>query len=212
MQDDTTSWLPLFPLKAVLFPGGILPLRIFEARYVDMVSECMRNHTPFGVVLIRSGEEVGEAALPEAVGTLAHITDWDMQAVGVMGIRVVGGERFRITDTRVGSNQRLEAKYETIAPDSESAVDEQVLACATALRTVIDDFENRGHDAEGEKFLSPFARPFQLANASWVANRWCEILPISLAARQKLLELEDGQSRLNVVHRYLVQHKILHAA
>src|SRR5688572_2943404 len=103
----TDSWLPLFPLKTVLFPDGILPLKVFEARYIDMVRECMKNNVPFGVVLIRSGQEVGAAAVPEEVGCLAHITGWDMQNPGVMMLRTLGGDRFRIIETRHLPDQRL---------------------------------------------------------------------------------------------------------
>jgi Lon protease-like protein len=208
MPDDL-PWLPLFPLKAVLFPDGILPLKVFETRYIDMVSECMKAGAPFGVVLIRSGQEVGPAAEPESVGCLARITDWDMPELGVMNLRVQGGERFRILDTRVLDDQRMEARYETIPADAEVAVDEVHVQCAKTLKIVIDDIENRGRAAQGEGYLSPFSQPIQLESASWVANRWCEILPIPLKARQKLLELDDAPSRLSLIHQYLQQHKII---
>lgn len=203
------SWLPLFPLNTVLFPGGVLPLKVFETRYVDMVRECMKNDSAFGVVLIKSGQEVGLAAEPDTVGCLANITQWDMQDLGVLLLRTQGGERFRIIETRVLGDQRLEARVEMINPDAAAAVSDIHLSCAKALKLVIDDINAKGRAEQGEAFISPFAQPAQLDSTSWVANRWCEILPIPMKARQKLLELENAQSRLAIVHQYLQQHKIL---
>jgi len=203
------AWLPLFPLNTVLFPGGLLPLKVFEARYTDMVRECMKEDRPFGVVRIKSGQEVGMAAEPEEVGCFAHIEQWDMQELGVLLLRTKGGERFRILETRVLPDQRLEARIEMIAPDAAVGVSDVHVHCATALKLVIDDIHLKGRAKQADAFASPFALPLQFDNAGWVANRWCEILPIPLKARQKLLELEDAQSRLTIVHQYLQQHKIL---
>jgi len=203
------DWIPLFPLKTVLFPSGILPLKVFETRYIDMVRDCMKNNAPFGVVLIKSGQEVGAAAEPENIGCLAHITDWDMQELGVMMLRTRGGERFRILETRVLPDQRLEARIEMIAADSIIPVSDIHVVCAKTLKIVIDDITTRGRAELGDEFISPFSDPIQLDSASWVANRWCEILPIPLAARQKLLELEGAESRMSIVHKYLQQHQII---
>ena len=203
------SWLPLFPLKTVLFPEGVLPLKVFEARYIDMVRECMRNDAPFGVVLIKSGQEVGAAAEPEEVGCLAHITGWDMENLGVMMLRTEGGERFRIRERRVLPDQRLEARVDLIAPDSAVPASDIHVTCARTLKIVIDDVNAKGRAEHGTEFVSPFSQPIRLDSASWVANRWCEILPIPLKARQKLLELDNAESRLSIIHQYLVQHRIV---
>jgi uncharacterized protein len=205
----TDSWLPLFPLKTVLFPDGVLPLKVFEARYIDMVRECMKSDAPFGVVLIKSGQEVGTAAEPEEVGCLAHITGWDMENLGVMMLRTQGGDRFRIRETRVLPDQRLEARVDLIAPDSTIPASDVHVTCAKTLKMVIDDVNEKGRAERGADFISPFSQPIRLDSASWVANRWCEILPIPLKARQKLLELLDAESRLSIIHQYLVQHKIV---
>lgn len=209
MNLNDRGWTPLFPLKTVLFPDGILPLKIFETRYIDMVRESMKSGAPFGVVLIKSGQEVGAAADPETTGCLARITDWDMQDLGVMLLRVQGGERFRILETRILQDQRLEARIEAIANDPETPVNDIHVRCAKALKIVIDDIQNRGLSEQGDSFISPFSQPIQLESASWVANRWCEVLPIPLKARQKLLELPDAQTRLSLVHQYLQQHRII---
>jgi len=206
---NNDSWLPLFPLNAVLFPLGLLPLKVFEARYTDMVRDCMQNETPFGVVLIKSGSKVGAAAEPEAVGTLAHITEWDMENLGVLLLRTKGGARFRIRQTRLLSDHRLEAQVDFLPQDEQAPVNDMHLQCAKTLKIVIDEINAKTRAEQGPRYASPFAQPLKLDDAGWVANRWCEILPIQLKARQKLLELDDAQSRLSVVYRYLLQHKIL---
>lgn len=208
---DKNAWLPLFPLNTVLFPDGVLPLKVFEARYIDMVRDCMKREVPFGIVLIKSGQEVGVAAVPETVGCLAHIRQWDMPSLGVLLLRTQGGERFSIVETRVLADQRLEARIEMMAPDSAIPISDIHVSCAKTLKIVMDDItaKARADITDGQEFLSPFADPIQLGNAGWVANRWCEILPISMKARQKLLELPDAESRLTVVHQYLQQHNIV---
>ena len=206
---NNDSWLPLFPLNTVLFPQGVLPLKVFEARYTDMVRDCMQSDTPFGVVLIKSGSEVGAAAEPEAVGTLARITKWDMENLGLLLLRTEGGARFRIRATRVLPDRRLEAQVDLLPPDEAAPVSNMHVQCAKTLKIVIDEINAKTRAEQGPEFASPFAQPLKLDDAGWVANRWCEILPIPLKARQKLLELDDAQSRLSVVYQYLQQHKIL---
>lgn len=206
---DQTNWLPLFPLNAVLFPGGVLPLRVFETRYIDMVRECLKNESPFGIIKIQSGQEVGMAAQPEQVGCLARITQWDMQDLGVLLISLQGEEKFRIVETRVLRDQRLEARVDMMPAETTAPITGMHLSCATALKLVIEDINLRGTREQGASFVSPFAQPAQLDDTAWVANRWCEILPIPLMARQKLLELESAESRIAIVYQYLQQHKII---
>jgi Lon protease-like protein len=203
------DWLPLFPLNTVLFPGGVLPLRVFEARYVDMVRQCMKEDAPFGVVRILSGQEVGVAAEPDAVGCLARIVQWDMQDLGVLLLQTEGGARFRIRQTRILADQRLEARVDMIADDPAVPVSAAHVDCARALKVVIDDVDRKGHEDRGSEFVSPFTHPPRFDDAAWVANRWCEILPIPLDARQKLLELEGADKRLTIVHQFLQQHRIV---
>lgn len=203
------AWIPLFPLNAVLFPNGILPLKVFETRYIDMVKECMKQETPFGVVLIKSGQEVGAPAEPEDVGCMAHIVQWDMEGLGILMLRTQGGERFRILATRVSADNRLEGRIEMFSEDDTSSITDVHMSCAKALKLVTDDINAKGRAEHGHAFESPFALPLQFDNAGWVANRWCEILPIPLKARQKLLELDSAQSRLAIVHQYLLQHRII---
>ncbi len=211
---DDARWIPLFPLKTVLFPGGVLPLRVFETRYVDMVRTCMKSDAPFGVVAIRSGSEVGNAAEPHSVGTFAHIVDWDMADLGVLLLNTRGGERFRILEMRTRPNQLIEARTEPV-PDDRAPGDapddggDALPMCANVLRVVIDDLLQRARDGADESFISPFPEPHRLDDAGWVANRWSEMLPIPLNEKQRLLEMPDPATRLHRVAQYLQENGVL---
>ena len=207
-----TAWLPLFPLKTVLFPGGVLPLRVFETRYVDMVRACMKTESPFGVVAIRTGTEVGMAAEPYAVGTHAHIVEWDMPELGVLLLKTRGGTRFRILETRVQNNQLLEARTEPLDSDETNPAEysENALAvCSRVLRVVMDELLERANAEAGSGFVNPFPEPHQLDHVGWVANRWCEMLPIDHDEKQSLLEIADDGERILRVEAYLQQNGVL---
>jgi Lon protease-like protein len=186
--------LPIFPLNTVLFPGGLLPLRIFEARYMDMTGDCMKRGAPFGVCLIREGREAGSPAVPEQVGCLAHITDWDMQELGVLQIATQGGQRIRLLERRVATGGLVRATVETIAPEPDAALPDTFTPCADLLRMIVADRTD-----------NVFAEPHRFDDCAWVGYRLCEILPVPLAAKQKLLELTDSRSRLEILLRYLEQ-------
>jgi Lon protease-like protein len=204
-----TRWLSLFPLNTVLFPDGVLPLKVFEPRFVDMVRDCMKEDLPFGIIRISSGDEVG--ALPEIdkVGCVANILNWDMEDLGVLLLQVSGGPRFRILETRELPGPRLEARVALIDPDAPQPPSEMLLDCARALKTVIDDINARERKEQGDRYVSPFPATSHFDDTAWVSNRWCEILPIPHTARQKLLELDNSTSRLTIIYQYLQQHKIL---
>lgn len=205
--------LPLFPLNAVLFPGGVLPLRVFEARYMDMVRRCMKSASPFGVVLITKGGEVGAAAATESVGTLAQIVAWDMPQFGLLHLRAIGGARFRIEHTEVQPDGLQVGSVETLAPDEDLPLPRQYRPCADLLQRVIADVDSQrqeDRDVAGDPIKSiPFEPPFRLESSVWVGNRLCEFMPIPLGARQKLMELQDSLSRLDLVDRFLRQHGVL---
>jgi Lon protease-like protein len=211
---DNASWIPLFPLKTILFPDGVLPLRVFETRYVDMVRTCMKADAPFGVVAIRTGTEVGAAAEPHTVGTFAHIVDWDMADLGVLLLNTRGGERFRILETRTRPNQLIEARTEAVPDalvpnDTTDDGDNTLPMCANVLRAVIDELTQRARDDDDEGFISPFPEPHRLDDAGWVANRWSEMLPIPLDEKQQLLEMPDPASRLWKVAQYLQENGVI---
>jgi Lon protease-like protein len=178
----------------------MLPLRVFETRYMDMTRDCMRQGTPFGVCLIREGAEVGAPAVPEHVGTLAHIVDWDMQELGVLALRARGGERFRIRDARTTRQGLVRAAVERLAPEADQAVPQRYAACVRLLQLVVAD-----------QPAGTFAEPHRFDDAAWVGHRLAEVLPTPPAARQKLLELDDSLERLEILYRFLEQRGLLSA-
>jgi Lon protease-like protein len=190
--------LPLFPLNAVLFPGGALPLKIFEQRYLDMAAACLKEGAPFGICLIAEGSEVGQPASPHEVGTVAQIVRWDMAQLGVLEVLVAGSERFRIHSRRTESSGLLRAEVTMLAAEPVQKVPPGCAALIPLLRAVVADLGERAPPA-----------PHRFFDAAWVGYRWCEVLPIPLIARQKLLELEDSVSRLEIVLRYLEQRGLV---
>lgn len=184
--------VPIFPLNTVLFPGGLLPLRVFEARYMDMTRDCLKRDEPFGVCLIREGAEVGAPAVPEGIGCLAKILEWDMQQQGILSIKTRGGQRFRILERRTGAQGLISAEVELIPPEARAAVPAKFAPCARLLEMVVAD--------QGKLI---FAEPHAFNDASWVGYRLAEILPVPLIAKQKLLELTDSLGRLSILQRFL---------
>ncbi len=197
--------LPLFPLGLVLLPGALLGLKVFEARYLDLVSRCMRSGQPFGVICLQQGAEAGPSDQPvqlEQVGTLAHIDDVDAEQPGILRLRCHGGQRFR----RLGEPAQLAGglwttRFELLRDDPARAPGPAVAPTVAALAEAIKALHEHDHE--------PFAAPYRLDDAGWVANRWCELLPLPLAARQKLMALEDPVIRLSLVDGYLRDKKVI---
>jgi Lon protease-like protein len=190
--------LPLFPLQSVLFPGAQLNLRVFEARYLDLVSRCLREQQPFGAICLRQGSEVrsdDEAVLLETTGVLARLEEVDAEQAGVLRVRCLGTQRFEIDEPVQQADGLWTARAWLIDDDAVVAPAEALVATVRALANAIGALERKGG--------SPFLKPYRFDDAGWVANRWCELLPISLAAKQKLMALEDPQMRLRLVDEYL---------
>jgi Lon protease-like protein len=185
---------PLFPLGTVLFPGGLLPLKIFEQRYLEMAKACLRDGTPFGVCLIREGSEVGTPATHEELGCLARITQWDMQQLGLLQLVAQGGERFRVRAKRIRPDGLILADIDLLAEEEDEPLPEKYRPCRQLLERIVAE--------HGERL---FARPFQLDSSAWVAARLAEVLPLPAAARQKLLELDGSLQRLEIIQRLLVE-------
>ena len=200
-QDDHASprrEIPLFPLNAVLFPGGVLPLRIFEQRYLDMAAACMKEERPFGVCLIVAGEEAGGVAEPHPVGTLARITDWEMEQLGLLQVTTRGEQRFRIVDKAVGPDNLWRAGVEIIANDGPLPFPVERQRLLPLLRRIA-----------GDMGPARIPEPHRYDDAEWVGYRITEILPVQNLAKQKLLELEDPISRLEILEKFLDQRKLL---
>ena len=177
--------MPLFLLNTVLFPDGRLPLRVFERRYMDMVSGCLRHGRPFGVCLIQQGQEVGEAAVPYAVGTRAHLMSWDMAQTGILDIVVRGGQRFRIEDSQVNGNGLVVARMELLPDAPLTPVPGKHDKLVALLRRILADL--------GDENCFP---PLDWQNADWVACRLAELAPLPRVHKQMLLEVTDPVARL----------------
>jgi uncharacterized protein len=174
----------LFPLHSVLFPGGRLPLRIFEQRYMEMAKACLRDNAPFGVCLIHQGKEVGEPAVPVGVGCLARIAEWDMPQLGVLQVTARGESRFRILHQRVQADGLVRASIELLPEGDDAPLPDAAARYAKLLERVIEQ-----HPALLE-------RPHRLDSSAWVSARLAELLPLPLEAKQALLEMENGRARL----------------
>jgi Lon protease-like protein len=183
--------LPLFPLQTVLFPGGRLPLRIFEQRYMDMAKVCLRDGSPFGVCLIREGAEVGAPALPEDVGCVARIAEWDMPQLGVLQVLARGERRFRILERRVEADGLARARVEPLAEEADAPLEASHL-CARILRRALED--------AGAELAEP---PLRYESAAWVGARLAELLPLAPASKQRLLEMDDALERIEILRRLI---------
>ena len=192
--------VPLFPLGTVLFPGGKLPLRIFEQRYMDMAKACLKNNTAFGVCLIASGHETGLPAVPHEVGTLARIIDWDMPQLGVLEVDCRGEERFRIRSRRIEPSGLQRADIDLVGTEENLQLATHHQFLADLLARVIE------HLDDGKPL-----QPYRLEDAAWIGYRLGELLPITPAARQQLLEMDDAADRLDQIHHLLEEKGLLKA-
>jgi len=176
--------LPIFPLGTVLFPQGLLPLRIFEQRYLDMIKQCIRDESAFGVCLIREGAEVGAPAVPNEVGTLARIADWDMPQLGLLQVSARGERRFRIRSRRVQRDGLARASVELLPDEADAPIPPEAARCARILERVIEEHPDL------------LERPHHLDSCLWVSARLAELLPLPNETKQALLEIDDGRARL----------------
>ncbi|MDP1605751.1 MAG: LON peptidase substrate-binding domain-containing protein [Rhodocyclaceae bacterium] len=191
--------IPLFLLNAVLHSGGRLSLRVFEARYMDMVKDCLRTQTSFGVCLLEQGDEVLAPSVPsraklvpQRVGTLATIADWDMPQLGILNIVVHGGARFRLVEHHEMKNGLVRAAVELLPEPPVTPIPGDYARLIPMLRALLEGLEE----------VKPPA-PHRFYDAAWVADRWAELLPLPLATHQQLLELDDGAARLDAIYRFL---------
>jgi len=197
--------LSLFPLNLVLFPGAVLGLRVFETRYLDLVSACMKSGAAFGVVCLRKGTETARGAHKvdfESVGVLARIDDVDAEQAGILRVRCSGLSRFRLLGEAWQRDDGLwQSAAEGIPDDPARTPGPAMLQTVSALAEAIRKLQQLDK--------VPFAEPYRLDDAGWVANRWCELLPVPLAAKQKLMELADPVIRLSIVDGYLRDKKVV---
>ncbi|MDD2546718.1 MAG: LON peptidase substrate-binding domain-containing protein [Burkholderiaceae bacterium] len=197
--------LPLFPLGALLFPDGRLALRVFEVRYLDMVRKCHQAGTPFGVVGLTQGHEVRQAGAPEEqfteVGTLAVIERLENPQPSLLLLQCRGGQRFRTTERRRLPHGLWVADAEVLAHDPPVPLPEDLRALARRLEQVLAQVQQQDPDKPAPG--PPSAA--QLGDCGWVANRWCEWLPVSIDLKQQLLALDNPLLRLELVGDILEQ-------
>ncbi|MFM9884094.1 MAG: LON peptidase substrate-binding domain-containing protein [Burkholderiales bacterium] len=190
--------IPIFPLNTVLFPGGMLPLRVFEARYMDMARECLKTKAPFGVCRIVEGREVGDPATPANIGCAAHIAECDMQQLGVLNLVTRGTRRFRIVELSVGAQGLVKARVQWLAAELDASIPDEYSGCVALLKAIA-----------GEERFRHLAKDAHFESASWVGYRLSEVLPIPLRIKQQLLEIEGAVPRLLVLYQFLEQRGLL---
>lgn len=183
-----SSVIPLFPLHTVLFPGGPLPLRIFETRYTDMVRRCMREQLPFGVLLIQEGDEAGVVATTATVGCTARIADFHTLHDGLLGISCVGERRFRVQRVWRAADGLNMGEISWLPEEPVLPLAPQYARLVATVRRALSDLAE--HYEHVEK---------NFGDAAWVSSRLAELLPIALAEKQALLELDDPLKRLDVL-------------
>jgi Lon protease-like protein len=198
------SSLPLFPLKTVFFPGGVLPLKVFEQRYIAMTKACLRDDKPFGVCLLTHGEEVSGTATPKAriefaqIGTLARITSWDMPQLGILHLRTEGVIRFHVHTHAIADDGLVVGQVTTLAPEPAIVLPDAFKPLADLLELLINRVGKENFPAE-----------LALTDASWVGYRLAEILPLPLPIKQSMLEINDSEVRLKVLAQFLKQQGLL---
>ena len=183
--------VPLFPLRTVLYPGGPLPLRIFEPRYIDMISTCMKTDSLFGVLLIRDGSETGPATT-HSVGTLARIDDWYQGSDGLLGITAIGEDRFQLLQSERQASGLNLGEIELLSAEPVEALPDDYRPLANILAGVLGDLG---------KLYQSLEKKYD--DAGWVAYRFAEILPISPEQKQSCLEIEDPLQRLRMMREVL---------
>ena len=184
--------IPIFALNTVLYPDGVLFLKVFEAHYMDMARTCMKANTPFGVCLIRAGNEVGAAAETYLVGTLATIADWDMAQFGILNITAHGGQRFLIESSQIAPDGLITATVSLIPVEPIQLIEQDFAICSRVFDTIF-------HEVGAARFSTPI-HPEQ---AAWLGYRLAESLPIKVAAKQDLLEMNDSLMRLKILWAFL---------
>jgi Lon protease-like protein len=180
--------IALFPLGTVLFPGGLLPLRIFETRYVDMVRRCMRRDETFGVVLIKEGTETSSTVETALIGTTARIIDFQTLQDGLLGLLCRGEARFRIEERTQQSDGLNRARVQWTSEPNDVPIDPKFDSLVDVLRTALSRLSN----------LSQFIEP-RYEDATWVSYRLAELLPLPVKLQQKVLEMQQPNERLELL-------------
>ena len=200
--DRQSLSLPLFPLSTVLFPGGVLPLKIFEQRYIDMAKTCLKEGRAFGVCMITQGSEVASVrgVSPEfaKVGTSAKIVDFDMPQLGILHVATRGETRFQVHSHTIEASGLINAEVTTIAPEPRLPLDDAAAPLANLLELIASRVGPQNFPAERD-----------YGDASWVGYRLAELLPLPLHIKQSMLEINDAAVRLKVLQQFLTQQGLI---
>jgi Lon protease-like protein len=196
------SPVPLFPLKTVLFPGGVLPLKVFEQRYISMTKGCLKDDKPFGVCLLTQGDEVARGPKPMAefapIGTLARITNWDMPQLGILHLRTEGATRFQVQSHRVADDGLVIGEVTALAAEPTLPLPDEYQPLSKLLELLIGRVGRENFPAE-----------LALEDASWVGYRLAELLPLPLHIKQSMLEINDCEVRLKALAQFLKQQGLI---
>ncbi|WP_108645854.1 LON peptidase substrate-binding domain-containing protein [Polynucleobacter rarus] len=190
--------IPLFPLSSTLFPKGVMELQIFEVRYLNMIKDCVKTESPFGIVTLNSGGEVRspvEEVHFSQVGTLANIDRYDPVQANLYFIRCSGGARFKVINSEKLSNGQWQAEVNILLEDQITPIPNELKVCSSALSKVIDSMKLQGV-LESQM---PFQQPYLLQDCGWVANRWAELLPLNSGQKEHLLGIENPRLRLDLI-------------
>ena len=200
--DRTPIALPLFPLSTVLYPGGLLPLKIFEQRYIDMAKTCLKEGRPFGVCMITKGGEVAipHGAAPEfaKVGTQARIVDFDMPQLGILHVATKGETRFQVQSHVVESSGLIVGQVSPIPAEAALPLTDTFAPLASLLELIATRVGPQNFPVERE-----------YGDASWVGYRLAELLPLPLHIKQSMLEINDAGVRLQVLQQFLAQQGLI---
>ncbi|MGQ0687575.1 MAG: LON peptidase substrate-binding domain-containing protein [Limnobacter sp.] len=203
-----SSVTPLFPLTTVLYPQGVLNLQIFEVRYLDMIKKCLRDNTSFGVVSLLDGNEVrrpDEKIQLAKIGTLVNIETHEFITPTLIEISTVGSQRFKLLNATQEKNGLWMGEIQTLPADPVVEIPDYLQGSANALARLINSIDEK----EIAEEQLPFRKPYKLMDCGWVANRWCELLPLDKPTKLQLLALDNPLLRLELIDDTLAAQGLL---
>jgi Lon protease-like protein len=180
--------LPLFPLSSVVLPDGLMPLRLFERRYIDMVKDCFRNSSGFGICLIERGREAGIPSEPYPIGTTVSIVDFDQGADGLLHITVRGDQEFRVLTYASSDTGLLIGEVELLPSKGPTQMHPEDELLASKLELILSYLETDTRFEESH-----------LDDADWVCHRLLEVLPLQNDAKFDLLQMDSNRARLEAL-------------
>ena len=200
--------MPLFPLTTVLYPLGVLNLQIFEVRYLDLMKKCLRDNTQFGVVSLLDGNEVrrpDEQIQLAKIGTLVNIEKHEFVTPTLIEISTVGSQRFKLLNAAQEKNGLWVGEIQILPADPVVEIPDYLQGSANALAKLINTIDEQGITEE----QLPFRSPYKLMDCGWVANRWCELLPLDKPTKLQLLALDNPLLRLELIDDILQEQGLV---